>query len=552
VARRSHAYPQARVTAADLVDVAVAPAPAGGAAADALRLARKLDAGVLALATPAGSFVLREDLARAAALGLAHVPARALARPLPVVGASASEVAVRRARAGGAAAVVVDGPRGPLGAVARGAGEPLISAAVPLMRMLPDGVHAVLRAVGDVAAAHGARAFLVGGLVRDALRGTPVVAPELDIAVEGDGVVIARALAARLGGDVVEHARFLTASVEREDGRIDIATCRSERYETAGALPRVMPAGIAQDLRRRDFSVNAMGVELANGGDLLDPAGGRADLRRRRLRVLHPLSFVEDPTRILRGARYAARLGLGVDAWTARYRALAIRLAPYGALSGERLASELARVVADARPDVALRALGRAGAFRLLDTRYRFTRSAARALAALPGALAWAQAGGVAASALELAVLALVADQPPDVAAACLRRLAFTGAPLARLERARAEGAVGARLSAAASPAARARVLDDRSPLELAWLWLRSDDALRAGLDWFLGDARHVRASLRGDEVIALGVPRGPEVAGVLAGLRQARLDGRVADRAGETEYVRDWVRRRLAAGEEG
>ncbi len=128
----------------------------------------------------------------------------------------------------------------------------------------------------------------------------------------------ARLLAAEIGGALVEHARFLTASVTCDRRRVDIATARAERYEVPAALPRVRPAAIGEDLRRRDFTVNAMAAELSSGAFLLvDPLGGRRDLQRRRLRVLHPLSFVEDPTRIFRAARYGARLGLTPDPWTA-------------------------------------------------------------------------------------------------------------------------------------------------------------------------------------------------------------------------------------------
>src|SRR5207253_8871937 len=137
--------------------------------------------------------------------------------------------------------------------------------------------------------------------------------------------------------------------------RIDAATGRSERYAGRGTLPRVMPSSIDQDVRRRDFTVNAMAVELASGTfGLLDRHGGRADLAARRLRILHPASFVEDPTRIFRAARYAARLGLRLDPWSARCQAWALSLAPYPALSGARIMAELGHILRDARPEVAL------------------------------------------------------------------------------------------------------------------------------------------------------------------------------------------------------
>src|SRR5439155_266302 len=181
-------------------------------------------------------------------------------------------------------------------------------------------------------------------------------------------------------------------------------------------------------------TINAMAIELHSGAfGLLDPLGGRAALVRRRLRVLHPLSYVEDPTRVFRAARYATRFGFAQDAATARARALALRLVPYAALSGQRLAAELERILAEARAELTLSRLGTDGAFRLLDPRYRFTAPTAHLVAELARAL----------------------------------------------------------------------------------------------------------VALSGDEVVALGVPRGPAVARVLAELRDGRLDGRITDRAMEIAQVR-------------
>src|SRR5204862_7959974 len=204
-------------------------------------------------------------------------------------------------------------------------------------------------------------------------REAPVSRRDLDLVVEGDGLAVARRLAQALGGTLREHQRFLTASVETLGaGRIDVATARTERYETRGALPRVMPAAIEEDLRRRDFSVNAMAIELASGAwGLLDPFGGREDLARRRLRVLHPLAYVEDPTRLFRAARHGARLGLTPDRATLAAQALALRLVPYPALSGQRIVAELERILVEPRAAETLARLGRRRAFRMLDTRDR-------------------------------------------------------------------------------------------------------------------------------------------------------------------------------------
>ena len=544
VAKRAHAYPQVSLVAVDLVNTAVTQAPAPIAIAAALRLARKRDAAMVVVD---GRCAMREDLVRASLLGLDDLASTAVARDLPCVDAGAGEVTVRRLLAEGAPLVVVRDRRGPVGAVAaRGATTATLPTARRVADRLSSDTRALLESIGRLAAALGARAFLVGGMVRDLWRDAEMTSADLDVVVEGDGLAVARELARALGGSVREHRRFLTASVEApRTGRIDVTTARSERYESRGALPRVMPAGIDQDLRRRDFTINAMAIELHSGAfGLLDPLGGRAALVRRRLRVLHPLSYVEDPTRVFRAARYATRFGFAQDAATARARALALRLVPYAALSGQRLAAELERILAEARAELTLSRLGTDGAFRLLDPRYRFTASTAHLVAELPGALAWVRARGLGVEPVELGVLAITGDQPQAIATAALERLAFAGEPLARLRHALAEGrALVARLRDANAPSARARVLREQAPVVLAWLWLVGDGRTRAVLDWYLGLDRALVA-LSGDEVVALGVPRGPAVARVLAELRDGRLDGRITDRAMEIAQVRHRVTR--------
>jgi tRNA nucleotidyltransferase (CCA-adding enzyme) len=542
MARRARAYPQVTPTAADLLDGAILTVPPTLTAADALRLARRRGVDVLSAAERA--FVLREDLARAESLGVGELPVRRLSRPLPVLGAGTGEIAVRRALAAGAPAVVVMDGRRPAGVVRRAPPPVAISMRARLARVLDTGSLELLATTGRLAAAVGATAYAVGGLVRDAWLGRRPGPGDLDVVVEGDALAVARAVADAEGGTLVEHARFLTASVTLSDGRrLDLVTARSERYEGGGALPRVLPAAIAQDLRRRDFTVNAMAVEL--GSDtfgLLDPLGGAVDVARRTLRVLHPLSFVEDPTRIFRAARYAARLGFALDAWSARGRALALELAPYAGLSPARIVAELEHILADAEPGRALATLARAGAFRVVDPRHRSGRTLAQRLAGVPATLAWAQARGLAVRGVELVATALAAGQPAEVAAAVLRRLGLAGAPLERVQAALdGAGELASRLEAVHRPSDADRLARATSPTALAWLHLAGDANTRIRLGRRL-PTRAGRPELGGDAVIALGVPRGPAVARVLGALRAARLDGEIRDRQGEIDYVKTWL----------
>ena len=535
MARRAHAYPQAILTAGDIVDTEVVTAPSTITAADALRLARRRRARVLACGPH--EHVLTDDLSRAESLSLGDLPARDVARPLPVVPSRTPELAIRRHLAEGAPAVIVAGK----GAIARAATPRTVAARRRLDRALSPHTRTLVAEIARVAAAQGARAFIAGGLVRDAWRGETTDG-DLDVVVEGDGPAVARALADALDGTLVEHERFLTASVRAAGhGRIDVATARSERYDAPGALPRVLPAPIAQDLQRRDFTVNAMAVEVTSDAwDLMDPFAGGVDLERGRLRILHPLSFVEDPTRLLRAARYATRLELRADAWTARCQALALRLAPYSALSGQRIAGELERLLAEPLASAALAMLARGGVPRLLDLRWRLTRAGAGRLAATSATLRWVREHRVARPVV-VGVLALAAEQPAAVAEAMAGRLGLTGEPLRELRRALVEAPALARRLSGATPSAAGRALRAASGAELAALHL-AGGAARERVEWWMASGRDVEPLLGGDEVLALGVPRGPAVAAALAALRDARLDARVVDRAAEIDYVRSWM----------
>src|SRR5436853_21198 len=180
--------------------------------------------------------------------------------------------------------------------------------------------------------------YLVGGAVRDLLLGRPRA--DVDLVVVGD----AAALAQRFGGPAVEHERFGTVKVEVEGHEIDIATARSESYPAPGALPVVVPAeDIDADLGRRDFTINAMAIPIDGEARLADPHGGEGDLKEGILRILHPRSFEDDPTRAIRAARYAARLGFRLDPETEEL----LRKADLDTVSADRRRAELERLAGE-------------------------------------------------------------------------------------------------------------------------------------------------------------------------------------------------------------
>lgn len=423
---------------------------------------------------------------------------------------------------------------------------PPVSLLSRMERQLPLELLDFLREAGRVGDRMGFRVFAAGGFVRDLLLGRPTL--DLDIVVEGDGPAFARRLARRLGGSLSVYRAFGTATIEGASiGRVDVATARREHYAEPGALPTVTTrASIVEDLRRRDFTVNAMAVSLSahTFGDMLDPSGGHRDLRHRTVRALHPLSFVEDPTRIFRAVRYAVRLGFSLDRDTKRLLTTAAGMGEYPALSGQRLLAEIDLIAAEARPHRTLIALGRAGAFRLLDASYRFSPSVAKRLEEI-GDLFGRYGGSLdALSWRGLALLAVTGHRPDEEAERIFRRLSLSGEPLSRLLAARREGpalAEAAARLATGSPSAWAALLSLRPPETIGWAWCLSLEPARSKIEWFLADGERLRPTLSGDDLLSLGVPEGPLVGEFLNRLRDAKLDGTVATREDEIALVRAW-----------
>ena len=378
---------------------------------------------------------------------------------------------------------------------------------------------------------------LVGGATRDLLLGnTP---RELDVVVDTGADGFARELADALGlvGSYAglragAHERFGTAFLVWHGGRIDAATRRAESYPTPGALPEVRPGTPEEDLLRRDFTVNAIAVALtgARRGELRAPEHALEDLAASRLRVLHQRSFIEDPTRLLRLGRYQARLGFALENATARLAAEALARDALASVSGARVGAELRLSLAEPDPVATLAALERLGILVAIDPRLGFDEGLARrGLAELPtdgrpdllllsslliaGQDSGAERAGLTALLDELEFLA------PD------RDRVVSGALMAP--------ALAFRIGALERPSQLYRELQP-APLEAVALAAASDApggtaATEAARRW-LSELRKVRTRITGDDLIAAGVPAGPEIGRRLALVRDLRLDGELDD----------------------
>jgi len=227
-----------------------------------------------------------------------------------------------------------------------------------LSRLNPD-VLALVRSIGLLAQAQGVGAYLVGGPVRDLILKRPCT--DLDITVEGNGIRLAEHFAAGLcGARVVRYPAFRTATVHLSDGRlVDFTTARQETYTRGGAFPAVRPSGIKHDLYRRDFTINAMAVAInpKTWGKIIDPFGGRIDLRLRRIRILHTKSFRDDPTRILRAARFKARLAFRMEASTLRSLKSAIKIKVLDTIKPQRYLKDFNKILKEPKSQEAIKYL---------------------------------------------------------------------------------------------------------------------------------------------------------------------------------------------------
>jgi tRNA nucleotidyltransferase (CCA-adding enzyme) len=223
---------------------------------------------------------------------------------------------------------------------------------------IPARDKRVLEKIGTLADDLGVRAYAVGGCVRDWLLRRRVGKSDLDIVVEGNGIAVAEAAARVLGGQVRAHEQFGTATLASGERRIDFATCRRETYAAPAAYPKVSAGTLRDDLFRRDYTINAVAVALdrPRRWRIMDPFHGAADLRRKHLRVLHAKSFIDDPSRLLRGVRFLVRFGLRWEPSTERAAREAIRAGAIGWLNAGRLRKELDRIAAEPDPRACLEA----------------------------------------------------------------------------------------------------------------------------------------------------------------------------------------------------
>src|SRR4051794_4099356 len=387
------------------------------------------------------------------------------------------------------------------------------------------GMNALLPALDE----SGEHFYLVGGAVRDLLRGDSTV--DLDLAVEGDAVREAGALAERLGGSALPHERFGTATVTAHPLVLDLATTRRESYPQPGALPVVEPAPLLEDLGRRDFTVNAMALGLSGDdlGRLHDPADGRVDLDAGLIRILHPRSFLDDPTRLLRAVRYESRLNFALEDDTEQRAREAVAAGALATVSGVRIRAELMDLLCEHEAPRSVERLAHLGIDRALHP----------AMVADAELVANAKLGAMETGANPaLAALAALCAAPTESAAgieAWVGSLGLTGAERDAVLRASTRAPSLAHELRGQLRASELRELLEGEPAEVLALALAlgapADPVLR-----YLGDLRSAGLEISGDDLIAEGIPQSPAVGRALKETLGRKLDG---ENSGREEELR-------------
>ncbi len=401
-----------------------------------------------------------------------------------------------------------------------------------LERALPRDVLLLVRNAARLARELGFSTYLVGGFVRDLIIGQANL--DIDIVVEGDAIQLAQRLADQYGGRVHTHARFGTAKWIFQDEKLhlDFATARTEFYEYPSALPDVERSSIKLDLHRRDFTINALALCLdpERYGALLDPYGGEFDLQRGIIRVLHNLSFIEDPTRILRAVRFEQRFGFTIEARTAQLIDDARNLLEK--VSGQRLRNELELFFNEAEPERALARLQELGVLEKIQASLQADAWLAQKFSQL-------RAGYTPTPVLYLGVLAY--RLRTSEARALAKRLKLTNGESEILVQVVTLRLLERQLNTAnLAPSRVVELLERFDDAALAVFAIASESEQAASyVDRYRAEWRAVQSDLTGSDLKKLGLTPGPRFKEILQALRAQRLDGKIASRTEEEYFVR-------------
>lgn len=422
-----------------------------------------------------------------------------------------------------------------------------------LREHLPKRIESLLQEIGDAADQMGVAAFAVGGFVRDLLLGVENF--DVDIVIEGDGIAFAENFAASAGARVRSHQRFGTAVIIFPDGfKMDVATARTEYYEYPTALPTVELSSIRKDLYRRDFTINTLAVKLnkKDFGYLIDFFGGQRDLKEKSVRVLHNLSFIEDPTRIYRAIRFEQRLGFKIARHTQSLIRSATKIDLFHRLAGRRLFTELVLLMSEEDPAKPISRLAEFDLLRFIHPSLQWDDESAALFQGVKDALAWYRLLFLNKEYEPWQVYFFALTDPLSLKATgeMCERLAIREKFLEKVISMKKEAPLlleALSKMRSVKPSRLYGLLKGHSQETLLYLMAKADnEEAKRGISLYLSHLQGARLSITGRDIVQLGVKPGPLYSKVMGQALLAKLDGLVQTREEELEFVKGILKSEL------
>lgn len=409
----------------------------------------------------------------------------------------------------------------------------------------PSEIYEILKLSGEVAEGLGFNAYLVGGSVRDLLRGEENL--DIDIVLEGDGISFARALGEKLNAKVRAHQKFGTAQVFAQKIKLDIATARTEYYESPAALPKVETSSIKKDLYRRDFTINTLAVKLnpRDFGLLIDFFGGQRDLRERTIRVLHNVSFVEDPTRAFRAIRFSERFGFKISRHMENLIKSAIEMNLFNMLSGPRLYEELLLSFKETEPIKTLKKLSDFGLIKVIHSNLVFTEELEATLKSMQETVSWFNLlfleekpdKGI------LYLMALLSGLKDEDLKATVERLSPPPRVRDMIIRGMTQVKNILRKFPVDDPVETHKLLSKFNLETILFLMALSKDRKKQRvISHYLTELRNVKTILKGNDLKRMGIEPGPVYSKILNKLLEEKLRGRLRSREDEEQFVKRFI----------
>jgi len=419
-----------------------------------------------------------------------------------------------------------------------------------MQERLSQRLMGILRQIGDVASSLNCGAYAVGGFVRDLFlyRGDE----DLDIVIEGDGIAFARQFAAIAGARIHAHEKFGTAVIIYPDGmKIDVASARMEYYNFPAALPVVEMSSIKLDLYRRDFTINTLTIQLNPDrfGILIDFFNAQKDIKEKSIRVLHNLSFVEDPTRVFRAIRFEQRFGFSIGRLTAGLIQNAVKMDFFRQLSGRRVFNELQLILQEENPAAAVARLRDFNLLKEVHPGLVCDKAMLGLMNAVHQVVAWYDLLFLDESYMKWAVyfLALIHSCEKEQVQEICRRFELTPRMQKLFVDSRAKAQECLHASARSLPAENSKVYHRLAgfPTELILFMMAAADQekVKKAISLYFTHLRRTAISLKGKDLLQLGVRPGPIYREVFQAVFDAKLNGRVKTREEELEFARKRLR---------